>query len=184
VLEIGCGTGCDLLQFAKNGAIATGVDITDEHLRLAQNRVGNLAQVRRSDGRELPFPNASFDYVYSHGVIHHCHEPEKIAAEILRVLKPGGRFNIHLYALLSLKPLWELLLHGKKWRDYIENPPGPVHVDLYTKARIRRLFPGCEIQFSKYHARYMQWAAPWIGWFLVAKGQRPSAVGSIRFIGK
>src|SRR5215471_2811604 len=39
VLEVGCGTGVDLLQFARNGAIATGVDITDEHLRLARERV-------------------------------------------------------------------------------------------------------------------------------------------------
>src|ERR1051326_9125831 len=101
VLEIGCGTGCDLLQVVKHGAIATGVDITDEHLRLAQERVGNLAQVRRADARDLPFPVSSFDCVYSHGVIHHCHEPERIAAEILRVLKPGGRFNIHVYSLYS-----------------------------------------------------------------------------------
>jgi len=35
VCEIGCGTGCDLLQFAKHGAIVTGIDVTDWHLELA-----------------------------------------------------------------------------------------------------------------------------------------------------
>src|SRR5258708_3189072 len=40
VLEIGCGSVCDLLQFARNGAIATGVDITERHLELARGQVG------------------------------------------------------------------------------------------------------------------------------------------------
>src|SRR5208282_6660125 len=71
VLEIGCGTGCDLLQFARNGAFATGVDITDKHLELAVQRVNGQATVLKADGAFLPFPNESFDYVYSHGVIHH-----------------------------------------------------------------------------------------------------------------
>lgn len=71
LLEIGRGTGCDLLQFAKNGAIATGVDITERHLELARDRVPGLATVQYASACQLPFSNASFDYVYSHGVIHH-----------------------------------------------------------------------------------------------------------------
>jgi ubiquinone/menaquinone biosynthesis C-methylase UbiE len=55
VLEVGCGSGCDLLQFATNGAAATGVDITDKHLELAKRRVGNLAQILKADMRSLPF---------------------------------------------------------------------------------------------------------------------------------
>ena len=43
VLEVGCGTGADLLQFAKNGAVATGVDITTRHLELAHARVQGAA---------------------------------------------------------------------------------------------------------------------------------------------
>src|SRR6267142_4219094 len=62
VLEIGCGTGCDLLQFAKHGAIATGIDITDRHLELAANRLEGRAQLLKADARKLPFPDGSFDY--------------------------------------------------------------------------------------------------------------------------
>lgn len=87
VLEVGCGTGCDLLQFAKHGTLAPGVDITDSHLELARKRVGNQATVIKADMRALPFEDASFDYVYSHGVLHHCDEPREAAAEILRVLR-------------------------------------------------------------------------------------------------
>src|ERR1700753_170335 len=81
VLEVGCGTGSDLLQFAKNGALATGIDLSERHVELARERVGNLATVHRGDARDLPFENSSFDYVYSHGVLHHSDEPERIVRE-------------------------------------------------------------------------------------------------------
>lgn len=90
VLEMGCGTGCDLLQFARHGAIATGVDITDTHLNLAQQRCGDAVELVKSDIRKLPFADGTFDFVYSHGVLHHSDEPEKVVGELLRVLKSGG----------------------------------------------------------------------------------------------
>ena len=93
VLEIGCGTGCDLLQFAKHGAHATGVDITSEHLRLARERVQGLAEVKKADATQLPFADNEFDYVYSHGVIHHIEKPRRVIDEILRVLRPGRSFQ-------------------------------------------------------------------------------------------
>src|SRR5436190_7965343 len=101
VLEIGCGTGCDLLQFAKHGARAVGIDITPEHLRLARERVGSRAAVTRAEATSLPFADHSFDYVYSHGVLHHIDRPRLVVDEIFRVLRPGGRFNVHVYALFS-----------------------------------------------------------------------------------
>ena len=75
VLELGCGSGCDLLQLALHGAIATGVDVSDTHLELARKRVGEKAAIIKSDIHHLPFPDESFDYVYSHGVLHHCDKP-------------------------------------------------------------------------------------------------------------
>jgi SAM-dependent methyltransferase len=54
VLEIGCGTGSDLLQFAKHGALATGIDLTGKHVELARRRVGNLAVVYEADGSQGP----------------------------------------------------------------------------------------------------------------------------------
>lgn len=167
ILEVGCGTGSDLLQFAKHGAEAYGIDITDEHLRLAKQRVGNLATVQYGDGRAIPYPDASFDYVYSHGVIHHSDEPQKITAEIMRVLKPGGRFNIQVYAKWSYFPLYLILRFGRKWRLYIENSREPVHIDLYTARSLRKLFP-VPVTISKYQGPLHRW----FGWYLVAKGQK------------
>jgi ubiquinone/menaquinone biosynthesis C-methylase UbiE len=172
VLEIGCGTGCDLLQFAKHGARAVGVDITPEHLRLARERVGELARVLSADARNLPFPDARFDYVYSHGVLHHLDDPATVVKEMLRVLRPSGRFNVHVYALWSYVPVHKLYKHGMEWKRWIENSSDPVHIELYTARRLRKLF-GEAIAVRKYQCSYAQNLGRWIGWFLVAKGQRP-----------
>jgi ubiquinone/menaquinone biosynthesis C-methylase UbiE len=173
VLEIGCGTGCDLFQFAKHGATATGIDVTDRHLDLARNRIGNLAKVMKADARELPFAGESFDYVYSHGVIHHCDAPHLIAREILRVLRPEGRFNIHVYAKWSYTHFRGLQKFGREWSLHIENSTAPVYIDLYTGRKLRQLFPGIQLTIRKYEFSHCQYFGRWVGWFLVATGKRP-----------
>lgn len=173
VLEIGCGTGSDLLQFAKHGAFATGVDITDRHLELARARVQGTAEVQRADATSLPFPDAHFDYIYSHGVIHHSDRPALIAREIARVLKPKGRINIQLYALVSFATAAYILRHGTAWKRHIENSTDPVHIDLYTKGRVAALFPEFNLSFQKreIHRRFRAFE-PWLGWFLIATGEK------------
>jgi SAM-dependent methyltransferase len=175
VLEIGCGTGSDLLQFAKHGAVAVGIDITPEHLRLARERVGQLAKVREAEATALPFPNESFDYVYSHGVLHHIEDPRRVVDEIFRVLKPGGRFNVHVYARWSYFTLSRILKHGRNWRLWFENSRDPVHIDFYTKRNLRRLFSPARLQIEKYEFRRAPFLASLFGFFLVVKGKRPDA---------
>jgi len=173
VLEIGCGTGCDLLQFAKHGAIATGLDITPAHLELARQRVGNQATVVKGDGRRLPFPDASFDYVYSHGVLHHSDEPRKVVEEIFRVLRPRGRFNVHVYALVSYFTVWKMLRNGRDWKLWIENSRDPVHIDLYTRRSLQSLFSPARLRITKHQCKPWEMLAPALGWFLIAKGEKP-----------
>ena len=172
VLEIGCGTGCDLLQFAKHGANAVGIDITPEHIRLARERVGNLAQVLRGDGTSIPFQDESFDYVYSHGVLHHLDQPRRMVEEIFRVLRPGGRFNVHVYALWSYWPPLLILKHGWNWKLWIENSRDPVHIDLYSGRKLRRLFAPTKISLEKFEFKYIRRLERWMGWFLVARGKK------------
>ncbi len=172
VLEIGCGTGCDLLQFAKHGANAVGIDITPEHIRLARERVGNLAQVLRGDGTSIPFQDESFDYVYSHGVLHHLDQPRRMVEEIFRVLRPGGRFNVHVYALWSYWPPLLILKHGWNWKLWIENSRDPVHIDLYSGRKLRRLFAPTKISLEKFEFKYIRRLERWMGWFLVARGRK------------
>lgn len=175
VLELGCGTGCDLLQFAMHGAIAIGVDVTDAHLELARKRVGEKAGITKADIHHLPFPDESFDYVYSHGVLHHCDKPRQIVEEIFRVLKPNGRFNIHVYAFWSYSTFYNWRINGKEWKRKIENSEAPVRIDLYTARMVRKLFRPAKLTIEKYElpSRRLGVLAPWLGWFIVAKGQKP-----------
>jgi SAM-dependent methyltransferase len=171
VLEIGCGTGTDLLQFAKHRALATGIDLTTKHVELARRRVGDLAVVHEADARHLPFENGSFDYIYSHGVLHHCDEPEEVVREMFRVLRPGGRINIHVYAFWSYFTLWRVLGYGREWKSHIENSQTPVRIDLYTGRQLAQLF-GSGISIEKHQCKPFEFLAPWFGWFLVVKGQK------------
>jgi SAM-dependent methyltransferase len=100
VLEIGCGMGTDGAQFAKAGANYTGIDLTDAAVELARKRFqvsGLKGEFRVADAERLDFPDASFDLVYSHGVLHHTPDIEAAVREIHRVLKPGGRAMVMLY---------------------------------------------------------------------------------------
>lgn len=100
VLEIGCGMGTDGAQFAKAGANYTGIDLTDAAVELARKRFqvsGLKGEFRVADAERLDFAEASFDLVYSHGVLHHTPDIEAAVREIHRVLKPGGRAMVMLY---------------------------------------------------------------------------------------
>jgi ubiquinone/menaquinone biosynthesis C-methylase UbiE len=100
VLEIGCGLGTDGAQFAKAGADYTGIDLTEASVELARKRFelsGLPGEFRVADAEKLDFPDASFDLVYSHGVLHHTPDIEAAVREIHRVLKPAGRAIVMLY---------------------------------------------------------------------------------------
>lgn len=100
VLEIGCGLGTDGAQFAKAGAVYTGVDLTEVSIVLARKKfelTGLPGEFRVADAEKLDFPGESFDLVYSHGVLHHTPDIEAAVHEIHRVLKPGGRAIVMLY---------------------------------------------------------------------------------------
>jgi len=100
VLEIGCGLGTMLMNWAQNGAICTGIDlnptsITQTKKRFELNALN--ADVRLEDANVLPFADSQFDYVYSWGVLHHSPKLNVSIKELFRVLKPGGGFGIMLY---------------------------------------------------------------------------------------
>lgn len=119
VLEIGCSIATDGLEFAKAGAIYTGVDLTPHSIELAEERFGIFnvpGTFVVANAEELPFPNASFDHIYSFGVIHHAPRPEKIAAEMHRVLRKGGTFTIMLYNRNSINYYLEIMFLRKIFR--------------------------------------------------------------------
>jgi ubiquinone/menaquinone biosynthesis C-methylase UbiE len=96
VLDVGCGTGVVAVTAARLGARVSGLDLTPELLDQAR-RSAPLAGVEvdwhEGDAEKLPFPDASFDVVLSQFGHMFAPRPDVVLAEMLRVLKPGGRLG-------------------------------------------------------------------------------------------
>jgi 2-polyprenyl-3-methyl-5-hydroxy-6-metoxy-1,4-benzoquinol methylase len=74
VLEVGCGMGSLAMYWAQRGARMTAVDLTRTAVERTTQRfalLGLSGTIRQEDGRHLSFPDDSFDYAYSWGVLHH-----------------------------------------------------------------------------------------------------------------
>ena len=113
LLEVGCGMGTDLLQFARGGAYCTGVDLTPRSIEITRHRFklyGADGNFMISDGERLPFRSESFDVVYSNGVLHHTPDTAGSIREVHRVLRPGGVAKIMLYHRNSLNYWLEIVL--------------------------------------------------------------------------
>ncbi len=100
VLEIGCGTG-NLTTHAKRahpGADVTGSDPDPKALAQAQRKARGLTGIRfdRAYGQELPYGDGEFDRALSSMMLHHLDDDvkAKTAAELHRVLRPGGTLHI------------------------------------------------------------------------------------------
>jgi ubiquinone/menaquinone biosynthesis C-methylase UbiE len=113
LLEIGCGMGTDLLQFARGGALCTGIDLTPRSIEITRHRFrlyGAEGNFMISDGERLPFQSESFDVVYSNGVLHHTPDTGGAIREVHRVLRPGGTAKVMLYHRNSLNYWIEIVL--------------------------------------------------------------------------
>jgi len=94
VLDVACGTGNTAIPAARAGAVVTGVDIAPNLLVQARERAaaeGLDAKFDEGDAEQLPYADGSFDVVVSMFGAMFAPRPELVAAELARVLKPGGR---------------------------------------------------------------------------------------------
>jgi ubiquinone/menaquinone biosynthesis C-methylase UbiE len=121
-LEVGCGPGRLLRPMSRNFGEIHGVDVSDEMIRLAQERFRGAAsiQLHTTNGRDLsPLSSDYFDFVYSYAVFQHIPSREVVLSyfgEMRRVLKDGGIARFQLNGL----------------------PPGPKTPDTWEGVRISR----------------------------------------------
>jgi ubiquinone/menaquinone biosynthesis C-methylase UbiE len=120
VLEIGCGIGTDTVNFARAGADVTIVELSEESLKVAEQRtrvmeVDDRVTFYNGNAEELTafLPEQQFDLVYSFGVIHHSPHPERILEQIGRYLRPAGTLKLMVYNRRSWKVFWMVMRYGK-----------------------------------------------------------------------
>lgn len=159
ILDNGCGLGTYLEAF---GQVATnqrfGLEIEFER---AQQALPTADGIILGVGENLPFPDNQFDFVFSNEVVEHVADDRLYAAEMVRVVRPGGRL------LIFCPNRWyPVEQHGIFWRGtyrfgnipLVNYLPSPLrnhlapHVRAYTKGGLIRLFDGLPTRVV-YHGR-------------------------------
>ncbi len=127
VLDIGCGSGGELLRWIGYGctpAHCVGIDLMPDRIARARQRLPEAVQLQRGDASLLPYRDASVDIITQFTVFSSILEPcmrQAIAAEMLRVLCPGGMIV---------------------WYDFWLNPTNQQTQGIHLN-EIKRLFPNC-----------------------------------------
>ena len=150
MLEVGVGAGTDFLQWCRAGTRAHGIDLTEEAIENVRERLRifgqQAAELKVGNAENLPYPDNSFDLVYSWGVIHHSPDTEKAFAEIARVVRKGGTVKLMLYHRHSLVAfyLWVryAVLRARPWRslsDVIYHHMESIGTKAYTRREIHQM---------------------------------------------
>jgi SAM-dependent methyltransferase len=150
ILDDGCGVGQYLSRLSAAARAAHGVELEADRAAEAARRASR-ASVLRAAGEALPYASGSFDLVLSHEVIEHVADDRRAVAEIVRVLRPGGRLVLFApnrgYPFETHGVFWRGRYHfgniplvnylPRRWRDRLAP-----HVRAYRKADVQRLLDG------------------------------------------
>ena len=139
LLDIGCNWGRWSIAAGRRGYRAIGVDPGLEAVEAAYRVSRDLkvpAEFVVSDGRNLPFPDASFDVVFSYSVLQHFSKEDARACirEAARVTRPGGTVLIQLANLLGLRQLYN------QARDLLSREQGIFRVRRWTPGEMLSTF--------------------------------------------
>jgi len=158
VLEVGVGIGTDLVQYAKNGARAYGVDLGQDQVEYTKLNfdVNDLKyeEIKQGSAEELPFESEQFNLVYSFGVLHHTPDTEGAISEVYRVLQNDGQAIVMLYARGWKHYFKRCFVHGLllgklfrnnfSWQavynDVSEVNGGSPKSGVYTKGQVKKMF--------------------------------------------
>lgn len=153
ILENGCGVGMYVQKLAEAGGHVTGLEYDFDRAKEARNVSDNIINAA---GEFLPLPSLTFDLILSHEVIEHVHSDRAAVAEMIRVLKVGGR------AIIFCPNRWyPFETHGVFWKGkyyfgnklfinylprFIRDTLAP-HVNVYAKKDLAKLFEGLPVKF-------------------------------------
>jgi SAM-dependent methyltransferase len=190
-LEIGAGTGYFTLNLMQEGVIEGGVctDISPGMLKSLDRNARSLGltvETEACDAAALPFPDASFDLVLGHAVLHHLPRLADAFAEFARVLRPGGtlffagepsRYGDRLASVpkragIAAAPLWRRVMRARPGHGH-GSPNGHTSADhaLESMVDVHAFVPSDLAReakaagFGDVRVRGEELLANWFGWF-------------------
>ncbi len=156
VLENGCGIGLYAERLAGFGGRVAGLEYDFQRASEAHDRG---VHVVNAAGEGLPFPSWTFDLILSHEVLEHVRDDHRAVAEMVRVLKTGGRLVIFCpnrgYPFETHGVYWRGKYHfgniplvnylPRVWRDRLAP-----HVRVYTHADLKQLVQGAPVRLIEH----------------------------------
>ena len=198
LLDLGCGSGVLSCRHARAGAQVTSIDLTETGVAMTKRNLasqGLRASVVRGDAEGLPFADASFDYIFSWGVLHHTGDIAKAVSEAGRVLAPKGRGLMMVYHRFSVVyyvlGLYWLLAKGKLFQGHSLKSVQDFYTDGYihrymTRREVSRLLENAGLRVHRFTVTQYQkkilpgiprWLDEWMkahfGMCLIAEFEKP-----------
>ena len=142
ILDVGCGTGATLIDLKKlfgRSVDVVGVDVVKLQVDIARQKLeqhGVWATVEWFNGHHLPFPDESFDVVYSSDVLGHVEHVPVWLDEMNRVLKPNGLLTMFSESKLGKHAVIRRYLYN---RGLNVDPHAAYHISLYSKRTLKHL---------------------------------------------
>ena len=160
ILDVGCGIGMYTQAFCRYSPHVYGIEIELERAIQAIPRAAGVAQAA---GEAIPFPENTFDVVFSHEVLEHVTDDRRTVREIVRVTRPGG----HVVIFVPNR-LWPWETHGIYWRGQYHFGNVPLinylpdllrdqlawHVRTYTRRGLMALFHGLPVRMLVHRTVY------------------------------
>jgi len=162
VLDVGCGTGTNLVLYHKSGCHVHGIDLSPSMLGVARNKLGKQADLRVGDASEMPYQDNFFDLVTSMLTLHempHVIRPQ-VMKEMIRVMSREGRILLTDYhpgpirfpkgwIFKAVILFFEMVAgreHFKNYRDFLKRKGLPGLIDtLKLVAEKRKIVSGGNI---------------------------------------
>ena len=183
VLDVGSGFGRHVYECARRGARVVALDHAADEVVETRNTLAamvvageitadRLIGVLRGDARALPFPDDTFDVVITSEVLEHIQDDVAAIAEMVRVLRPGGRFAATVPAQFPETINWKLS------DDYHAPKAAGGHVRIYSRTELTAKLKAAGLTVDGYHRAHALHSPYW--WLRCAVGpqneQHPAVV--------
>ncbi|NNE11422.1 MAG: class I SAM-dependent methyltransferase [Ilumatobacter sp.] len=189
VLDVGAGFGRHVYECARRGSHVVALDYAADEVVQTRDTLAAMVEtdeispdeligVLRGDACRLPFPDSSFDVVITSEVLEHIQDDVTAIAEMVRVLRPGGRFAATVPARLPETIAWKL-------SDEYHAPKSPGgHVRIYSNTELRAKLRSAGLDVDGHHRAHALHSPYW--WLKCAVGptddDHPAVVRYRRFL--